>query len=66
MYKVVKPFFDLQDNAYAYIPGDEFPRNGVETDAERIAYLAGNGNRLGVPVIEEVKEKPKRNKKTEE
>lgn len=66
MHKVVKDFFDLQDNARAYHAGDAFPREGVEVSAERLAYLAGDGNRLGVPVIEEVKEKPKRTKKTEE
>lgn len=63
MYKVVRFFFDLQDNAHAYNPGDTFPRIGAEVSAERVAYLAGSGNLLGVPVIEEVK--AKRNKKTD-
>lgn len=64
MYKVVKNFFDLQDNAHVYYAGDTFPREGVKVSAERVTYLAGSGNRLGVPVIEEVKEK--RSKKTKE
>ena len=60
MYKVIKSFTDLQDNNYAYYVGDTFPHNGVEVDAERIAELASAKNRLGVPLIEEIAEKPKR------
>ena len=63
MYKVIKYFTDLQDNNYAYYVGDTFPRNGVEAGAERIAELASDKNRRGVPLIEEVVEKPKRTRK---
>ena len=63
MYKVIKSFTDLQDNNYAYYVGDTFPHNGVEVGAERIAELASNKNRLGVPLIEEIKKKPKRTRK---
>ena len=63
MYKVIKSFADLQDNNYAYYVGDTFPRNGVEAGAERVAELASNKNRLGVPLIEEITEKPKRTRK---
>ena len=63
MYKVIKSFTDLQDNNYAYYVGDTFPRNGVEVGAERIAELASDKNRLGVPLIEGVVEKPKRTRK---
>ena len=63
MYKVIKSFIDLQDNNYAYYVGDTFPHNGVEVDAERIAELASAKNRLGVPLIEEIAEKPKRVRK---
>ena len=68
MYKVIKYFTDLQDNNYAYYVGDTFPRNGVEVGAERIAELASDKNLQGVPLIEEVAEKPKRTskKKSEE
>ena len=68
MYKVIKYFTDLQDNNYAYYVGDTFPRNGVEVGAERIAELASDKNRRGIPLIEEVAEKPKRThkKKSEE
>ena len=66
MYKVINRFFDLQDNNHAYSVGDTFPHNGVEVDAERIAELASDKNRLGVPLIEEIKPKRTRKKKDEE
>lgn len=68
MYRVVTAFADMQDRNRVYAPGDTFPRDGAEVRAERLAYLAGNGNRLGVPVIEAVEEqeKPRRTKKTKE
>ena len=68
MYKVIKSFTDLQDNNYAYYVGDTFPHNGVEAGAERIAELSSDKNLQGVPLIEEVAEKPKRTskKKSEE
>ena len=66
MYKVIKSFTDLQDNNYAYYVGDTFPRDGVEVDTERIAELASDKNRLGVPLIVEVAEKTKRTRKKKE
>ena len=63
MYRVVHKFYDLQDNNHAYSVGDTFPHNGVGVDAERIAELASDKNRLGVPLIEEIVEKPKRTRK---
>ena len=63
MYKVIKSFTDLQDNNYAYYVGDTFPRNGVEVGAERIAELSSDKNLQGVPLIEEIVEKPKRTRK---
>ena len=63
MYKVIKYFTDLQDNNYAYYVGDTFPRNGVEVGAGRIAELSSDKNLQGVPLIEEVAEKPKRTRK---
>ena len=63
MYKVIKSFTDLQDNNYAYYVGDTFPHNGVEVGAERIAELASDKNRRGIPLIEEIAEKPKRTRK---
>ena len=63
MYRVIKSFTDLQDNNYAYYVGDTFPHNGIEVGAERIAELASDKNRRGVPLIEEVAENPKRTRK---
>ena len=63
MYKVIKSFTDLKDNNHAYSVGDTFTHNGVEVGAERIAELASDKNRLGVPLIEEIAEKPKRARK---
>lgn len=65
MHRVVTPFTDLLDENHVYSVGDTFPRAGVEASQERLAYLAGSGNRLGVPVIEAVQEKPRRGKKVD-
>ncbi len=62
MYKAIKRFYDLKSN-HAYSVGDIFPHNGVDVGAERIAELASDKNRLGVPLIEEIVEKPKRTRK---
>lgn len=61
MYRVIKRFYDLKTN-HAYNVGDIFPHNGVE-DEQRVAELKSNNNRLGVSLIEEIAEKPKRAKK---
>ena len=66
MYKVINRFFDLQDNNHAYSVGDTFPHNGGEVDAERIAELTSDKNRIGVPLIEAIEEKPKRTRKKKE
>ena len=63
MYRVVHKFYDLQDNNHAYYVGDTFPHNGVEVGAERIAELSSDKNLQGVPLIEEISEKPKRTRK---
>ena len=63
MYRVVHKFYDLKDNNHAYSVGDTFPHNGVEVGAERIAELSSDKNLQGVPLIEEVVEKPKRTRK---
>lgn len=64
MYKVIHYFTDLQDDGYAYNVGDEFPHKGMTVTKERIAELAGSGNKQGVSLIVEVK--PKRAKKAAE
>ena len=62
MYKAIKAFRDLKTNL-VYAVGDTFPHNGVDVDAERIAELSSDKNRLGVPLIEEFAEKQKRVRK---
>lgn len=64
MYRVIKAFTDLQAS-HVYSVGDTFPHNGVEVDAERIAELASDKNRMCATLIEEVAEKPKRTRKKE-
>lgn len=63
MYKVIKYFTDLQDNNHAYNVGDTFPRAGLEVKPERLAELAGNDNKQGVPLIQNVEEEKKPVKK---
>lgn len=65
MYRVIKQFYDLKAN-HAYSVGETFPHNGVEVDADRIAELESSNNRMGVPLIEEIEEKPKRARKKKE
>ena len=65
MYRVVHKFYDLKDNNHAYSVGDTFPHNGVDVDARRIAELSSDKNLQGVPLIEEIVEKPKRTRKKE-
>jgi hypothetical protein len=62
-YKVVKFFNDLQDNDHPYNVGDNFPRSGVVVSESRLAELAGNGNKQGVPLIQAVQEEKKTTKK---
>ena len=57
MYKVVSAFTDLQDNNHIYAVGDVFPRKGAKASDERIAELSSKRNKVGVVLIEEVKEK---------
>lgn len=60
MYKVIKFFVDLQDNAFPYNVGDVFPREGKEVSEERLAELSGSENKQGIPLIEKAAETPKK------
>ena len=64
MIKVIKEFYDLQDDGFCYKAGDTFPRKGRKATEERVAELAGNSNKMGEPLIE-IKETPKKSQKTE-
>lgn len=58
MYRVIKYFTDLQDGDCPYNVGDIFPRKGLKVTDKRLAELAGNGNKQGVPLIQFVEETP--------
>ena len=62
-YKVIEYFEDLKDNGRPYNVGDVFPVDGNTVAAERLAELASTQNRRRIPLIEEIKEKPKRTRK---
>lgn len=69
MYKVIKHFFDLQDNNHKYDVGDTYPRKGLNVLQSRINELASDKNRQGCPLIEEIpeaEEKPKKKTKSVE
>lgn len=56
MYKTKVLFTDLQDGSHKYLPGDIFPREGLEVSEERLKELSTTANRRGIVLIEEVKE----------
>lgn len=74
MYEVIKGFFDLQDafktkdgiEYHWYTPGDEYPREGYETNASRIAELSGEFNKMGTPLIKKVGEPEEAKEEAEE
>lgn len=53
MYKVIKPFADLQDHYHSYAVGDIFPREGLKVTKTRLSELSGKKNRMGEPLIVE-------------
>ena len=59
MAKVIRSFFDLQDNNYEYKVGDIYPRKDYKPTKARVGELAGNKNKLGEALIEV--EQPKEN-----
>lgn len=68
MYKVIKPFTDLQDSNYKYDIGDIYPRKGLNVLQSRINELASNKNLQKTPLIEEIPEnvdEPKKKKSVE-
>lgn len=65
MYKAIVFFKDMKDNLFAYKPGDTFPRKGLKVDDKRIEELSTCNNRRGKPVIELVKEEPKKKAEAE-
>ncbi len=68
--KVLVKFADLEDGGRVYQAGENYPRAGLKPSDKRVEYLAGTGNKIGVPVIEmpmpTPKEPQKANKKEKE
>ena len=62
MYKVIHEFLDLQDNNHYYGIGDSFPRRGMTVSKDRFVELSGSENKIGKPLIEEVR-KPRKQRK---
>lgn len=64
IYRAIAEFYDLQDGQRHYEAGDTYPRPGLTVSPARLAELAGDGNRIGRPLIAAVDEpKLKRRKK---
>ena len=55
-YKVIYTFADLKDKKHLYHMGDTFPRVGLDVSEERIKELSGSNNKVGKPLIKEVKD----------
>ncbi len=62
MYKVIHEFLDLQDGSYYYHVGDKFPREGIKANKARITELSTADNKIGVPLIEEIKKRKSKEK----
>lgn len=63
MYRVVKDFFDLQDNLHEYKVGDKFPHDGISVRDERINELSTEANKLKTVLIVKVEEEEKSQRK---
>lgn len=51
VYKVIRPFIDLQDDRFMYHVGDVYPRDTKSVTKERINELKSDKNKVGVPLI---------------
>ena len=52
-YTVIETFTDLQDNNHRYLPGDNFPREGLKVSEARLKELSTDKNRRQRPMIKE-------------
>lgn len=59
MYRVIKGFFDMQDDNHWYNEGDTYPRDGAWPTSMRIAELSGVKNRQQAALIREIEEPAK-------
>ncbi|KLR75276.1 hypothetical protein ABH20_00855 [Geobacillus sp. T6] len=55
-YVVIEAFKDAKDGQHIYRVGDTYPREGHKPSKKRIEELLSKGNRIGRPLIVEVKE----------
>lgn len=53
MYKVIHDFLD-KDGIFYYV-GDNYPFFTMKADEKHIEYLSGTENKIGKPLIEEIK-----------
>lgn len=53
MYKVIHDFIDK--DGISYYVGDNYPFFTIEIDEKHIEYLSGTKNKVGKPLIEEIK-----------
>lgn len=58
-YVVIENFCDKTDGFRPYLPGAEFPREGLEVSEARIKELLTDANALHKPLIKEAEEKKK-------
>lgn len=58
MYKVIyDKFYDMKDKTkHVYQKGDIFPFDDRKISVKRIEELSTKNNKIGVPLIEEIKE----------
>lgn len=64
-YRALVYFEDLQDNRFAYNPGDVFPREGLIVSKKRVKELLSDKNLRGSAVIEEVRQEKKEEKEND-
>lgn len=61
-YIVAVDFVDIKDGNRLARAGEKYPRPGLAVSDERLAELAGSGNRIGFPLIKADGEAPKAKK----
>ncbi len=59
MYEVIHYFPD-KEHRYNYKVGDAYPAEGLKTTPERVAFLMGDKNAIGVPLLKKVEGKPQK------
>lgn len=63
-YKVIRDFYDLEDNNRYYEENGLYPREGLSPSKERIDLLLSNKNNQARPVLEEINTKVEADKNT--